>query len=143
MDKITMIDDTESFTVPIDEPQPSQLYVGIHKLRDVLAWFDPEEPAYDPIPVIDGELIASAPNDALVISDGHTRALAAVLAGTDELTVIYDPDLDTLPLATYDTCVGWCLDAGITDPSDLVGRLVSRETYLSAWVERCRAIEHE
>jgi hypothetical protein len=124
-----------SITVPIDDPQPSQLYVDAASMREMLAWFDPEAPSYDPIPVI--ELGGDR-----VLTDGHTRAVLAHLAGADELRVVPDPDREELPLAMYRECVEWCRVEGVEGVPDLVGRVVSHERFHEDWVERCHASPH-
>lgn len=131
----------DPFTIPIDDPRPSQLYVDAEKLRELLSWFDPGEPEYDPIPVLDGSHFESVPDDVPVLSDGHTRAVAAVLAGEETLRVRHDPDRPDLDV--YETCLGWCADAEITESADLVGRLVSHETFDEQWVQRCQALVEE
>lgn len=122
-----------SSTVPIDEPQPSQLYVDADRLRGVLEWFDFDAPDYEPIPVIDLD-------DELVLSDGHTRAVVAYLSGADTLEVVPDPDREALDLDLYGDCVTWCNEASVTRAADLVDRVVSRETFLEEWVARCQAV---
>lgn len=146
----------EPFAVPIDDPQPSQLYLCDEKLLAVLEWFDADDSGYDPIPVaeIDGEL---------VMLDGHHRAFVALLAGADErervrdtsereeaerrpassaddLNVVRASDLDRTP---YRTCVGWCVDAGVESVCDLAGRVLDRASYEEQWIERCHdAFDH-
>lgn len=124
--------DPMSSTVPIDEPHPSQLYVDAARLRGVLEWFDFDAPEYEPIPVLDLDA-------ELVLSDGHTRAVAAYLSGADTLEVVPDSDRETLDLDLYRDCVTWCREASVTRVADLVGRVVSRETFLEDWVARCQA----
>lgn len=137
---------------PLDDLQPSQLLVSREKLRDVLAWWDADEPeptpasGVDPLPYLDpvDDLGRDGGEDGspsrLVLADGHTRALAAVLSGVESLPVVRDPDRDELSMSTYRTCVGWCVTAGVRTPNDLVGRVVSPERHREAWVERCRAL---
>lgn len=120
------------WTVPIDEPQPSQLVLDADRLRGVLEWYDFDLGRYDPIPVIE-------PADELVLSDGHTRAVVAFLGGADTLDVRWDPDVESLDLDLYRQCVRWCREVSVTTVDDLVGRVVSRETFLEEWVARCRA----
>lgn len=126
--------------VHLDELQPSQLFIDQDRLASVLAWFDPDQPALAPLPVIPGSHLDAMPDDARILSDGHTRAVGCCLAGVEAIEVEIDPELDELDPEAYDTCVGWCLEAGVTGPSDLIGRLVSRERFLEAWVARCEAI---
>ncbi|MXR40935.1 histone acetyltransferase [Halobaculum sp. WSA2] len=133
--------------VPVTDAQPSQLFVSAAKLRDVLGWFPvdaPEAPGRDdPLPVFGPEDVPFEVRGEVLLADGHTRAVAAVLTGADALHVERVPAADRreFSLDVYETCVDWCVDAGVTDPRDLVGRVVSAETHEREWVERCRAIE--
>lgn len=118
-----------AFAVDIDSVRPSQLYVNQRKLREVLAWFDPE--AYDPLRVVelDGDL---------VLTDGHTRAFAAHLRGADELRVARDED--DPPLDAYRICLGWCREEGVASVADFAGRVITDEAYGELWIERCHAL---
>lgn len=120
----------DPFTVGIEEPQPSQLYLDGRKLAAVAEWFDFDEPNYEALPVVELD-------GGLVLTDGHTRAFAASLSGRDELRV--RRDADDLPLDLYGRCVDWCVDEGITEVRDLVGRVVGPETFEERWIERCHA----
>lgn len=122
-------------TVPVDDVQPSQPYVDAASMRELLSWFDPEDPSYDPIPVV--ELGGDR-----VCTDGHTRAFLAFLSGADRLRVVDDPDREDLPLAMYRECVEWCRADGVTRVADLTGRVVSHERFLADWVERCHDSPH-
>lgn len=79
-----MTDTPDTFTVPIGEVQPSQLLVSSAKLAAVVERFDFDDPDYGVLPVreIAGER---------VLTDGHTRAVRAALAGNDELRVYETP----------------------------------------------------
>lgn len=116
--------------MPIDEPQPSQLYLDGSKLAEVASWFDFDDPEYDPLLVreFDGEW---------VVVDGHTRGVLALLAGESALRCREDPDDDDDHARLYRECVEWCEEAGITSVAGLVGRVVSHETYDERWVQRC------
>ncbi|WP_435118376.1 histone acetyltransferase [Halolamina sp. C58] len=128
--------------------QPSQLLVSSEKLRDVLDWWDADDPDPEPLPYLHPvEDLGLAPERVepgrVVLADGHTRALAAVLSGTETLPVVRDPDRETLSMGIYRTCLGWCVDAGVRRPADLVGRVVSDETFRTEWVQRCQAVAEE
>jgi hypothetical protein len=126
--------------VAIAAVHPSQLYVDAARLRELWEWFDVAAPSYDPIPVFaPGRFDTDCP----VLADGHTRALAAVVAGHDRLRVraVTDAEREAWPLGVYETCVGWCVEAGVTRPRDLVGRVVTRERFLRAWTRRCHGLE--
>jgi hypothetical protein len=121
-----------SFVVPLAEVRPSQLYLNGAKLASVAAWFDFDSPNYDPLPVqeIGGEW---------TLTDGHTRAFVAHLAGTGELRVVRDTDDISMPV--YEQCVSWCEDEGITEIADLAGRVVSDSTFEERWTRRCRLLD--
>ncbi len=119
---------------------PSQLLVSATKLRGVLEWFDRESLAREPVSVCrPARLPLSGPIDAeYVLIDGHTRAFVARCEGLAELPVsVVDPEVP----AVYARCVEWCREAGVTEPSDLAGRIASHDRYLEEWVERCRDLE--
>ena len=115
-------------TATLLELQPSQLYLCDEKLAVVVESFDCKEPEYEPIQIatIDGDL---------VVLDGHHRALAARLAGADDVRVVRTSDFDPAP---YRTCRKWCLDAGIESIDDLAGRVLDRERYEERWIDRCQ-----
>lgn len=124
-----------STTVPIDGPQPSQLLVDGARLRSALDWFDFDAVDHDPVPVL-------RLDDDRVLADGHTRALLAYLSGAETLEVVPDPDRPDRNRELYRECVSWCRADAVTAVDDLVGRVVSRETFLEEWVARCRASPH-
>jgi hypothetical protein len=62
--------------LPIDAVRPSQLYLSGAKLASVVERFDFEDPDYDPLPAFEHE-------GSWYLSDGHTRAFAAYLAGAE------------------------------------------------------------
>lgn len=131
--------------VPIDGVQPSQLHADAGQLRAALSWFDPDDPSYDPIPVVDlDEYDVAAtrletPPDRPVLLDGHTRALLVHLAGADSLRVHRAEPDPALDLDLYAECVRWCRAESVTRVADLVGRVVSTETFERKWVQRCHA----
>lgn len=121
----------DAFAVALPEVRPSQLYLDGTKLALVARWFDFDEPNYDPLPVrrIEGRW---------TLTDGHTRAFAAHLAGAERLRVARDAD--DLEMAVYRQCVEWCEDESVTGIGDLAGRVVSGDAFEERWVERCRAV---
>lgn len=126
-----------AYEIPITAAQPSQLYIDADRLTRVVSWFDFEAPNYDPIPVVSSDHFSAISVDRPVLTDGHTRAFVALLAGHDTLVVVEDSDWETMDQQTYDACVSWCIEAGITDIGELIGRVVDRETFLEQWVDRC------
>lgn len=127
---------SDPYTVPIEVPQPSQLYIDGERLAAATEWFQFDDPTYDPIPVIEVE-------EGLAFTDGHTRAFLAHLAGVRDLRVRSDPDGDDLDLGLYRTCIEWCRAAGVTEIADLTGRVVSPATFEECWVARCQAAAGE
>lgn len=129
--------------VPIEACQPSQLLVSAEKLRAIFEWFDADDPAYDPLPVLRPDhLPTDVDVDArYVLADGHTRSLAAILCGAESLAVAEIPAAERreMELDVYARCLEWCVDDGIETPTDLVGRVVDAETHREEWIERCRA----
>lgn len=120
------------FGASLSSLQPSQLYISAPKLAGLRAHIDADPPPeLPPIPVI--RLLGR-----LVMTDGHTRALALWLRGDQDVLVAWDTD--QLDLAAYRECVGWCLAEGISEPAHLASRVVSAEQYRSLWLDRCAAM---
>ena len=66
--------------------QPSQFYISEKKLHDIREWFDPQDlSGFEPIPV---KMLDGVP----VMTDGHTRAVAALLCGLDSVPLCRDED---------------------------------------------------
>ena len=117
------------FELPISQLQPSQLYVSKGKLRLVQEWFEPNNrKTFDPIPVRRFE-------DKILMTDGHTRAVAALLSGWDTVPVYWDTD--ALDMRAYAMDVQWCEDEGIHSPTDLAERIVPHKDYERLWRKRC------
>ncbi len=132
--------------------QPSQLLVSAEKLRAVLDWRDADDPAPEPLPYLKpvedigldpGVVETEVEGERVVLADGHTRALAAVLSGAETLPVVREPARDELSMEVYRECVGWCVDADVRRPADLVGRVVSAETHQREWVDRCHRLAED
>lgn len=117
------------FQVPIADLQPSQLYISEGKLRLVREWFDPDcMEGFDPIPV-------KRYNGRLLMTDGHTRAVAAYLSGYTDIPVCWDED--ELDMRAYAMDVRWCGEERIHSPIDLAGRIVPHKDYERLWRKRC------
>lgn len=118
----------EVFVLHMDEIQPSQLYVSEAKLAQVQ-----EEPG----------LLESLPVRRLagrvVLTDGHTRALAAWQAGRHRIEVYWDQD--ELDWEAHEICVAWCDEAGIRTVADLADRVVSPGEYEVVWLQRCARMQ--
>jgi len=125
----------QQFLLPIAELQPSQLYISEGKLRLAREWFNPEDCGhFDPIPV-------KRLNDRIVMTDGHTRAVMAHLAGWDTVPVFWDKD--ELDMRACEMKVRWCDEEGIHNPVDLAGRIVSHKDYEQLWRKRCMEMAPE
>ena len=88
--------------------QPSQFYISEKKLRDIQAWLDPADlSGFEVIPV---KLLDGVP----VMTDGHTRAAAALLAGLDTVPLVWDTD--ELDWRMYRRCVEECRRRQVFSP---------------------------
>ena len=124
-----MIPPDKQFILPLADLQPSQLYISVGKLRFVREWLNPDDKDnFDPIPVKDF-------NGRILMTDGHTRAVAAHLAGWDCVPVYWDED--ELDMRAYSLDVKWCGEEGIQNPVDLTGRIVPHKDYERLWRKRC------
>lgn len=123
------VPEEQQFLLPIVELQPSQLYISQGKLRLVREWFDLGDLGpFDPIPV-------KKWNDRIIMTDGHTRAVAAHIAGWDCVPVYWDKD--ELDMGAYAMCIQWCDEDGIHSPVDLAKRIVPHKEYEHLWRKRC------
>ena len=109
--------------------QPSQFWVSAGKLAEVEKWFDPGDLSeFEPIPIklLDG---------ALMMTDGHTRAVAAIRAGLARVPLMWEPDEWDWDM--YRACVKECRARGVFSPYDLTGRVVPAEEYQVLWNDWC------
>ena len=121
------------FLMPLEAVQPSQLYISQEKritLQDLIDFTDLS--AIPPIPV-------RILGNEIVMTDGHTRAFGAYLAGQEKLPVNWDQD--ELDWEAYQICVDWCHEEGIHLIGDLEGRLITPEDYERLWYQRCREMQ--
>lgn len=117
------------FVLPLADLQPSQLYISEGKLRLVREWFNPNDmDSFDPIPI-------KRLGDKTLTTDGHTRAVAAHLAGWENIPVYWDED--ELDMRAYAMDVKWCHEEGIQSPIDLAERIVPHKDYERLWRKRC------
>lgn len=124
----------DCFYLPINQLTPSQLYISAEKLRGVRTWFDGTLEKIEPIPV---KKLAGR----LLMTDGHTRAAAAFLAGLDTLPCVWDTD--DMDWAAYAADINLCAEEGITSIETLAGRIVSAEDYDVLWRGRCDTLRDE
>ena len=115
--------------------QPSQFYISAKKLKDIEGWLNPADlSCFEPIPV---KLLDGRP----VMTDGHTRAVAALRAGLDAVPLVWDED--ELPWDMYRACVAACQEQAIESPSDLLPRIISEEEYQEKWDKWCDGMQAE
>ena len=73
-------------SLTIRDLQPSQFYISNEKIENIKKWFDPKDLSnFESIPIkqLDGEI---------VITDGHTRLVVALLSGLESVPLIWDED---------------------------------------------------
>ena len=129
------MDQPEVRLVSLRDLQPSQLYISQEKLSKVQIDFDVKcLNKLEPIPYKDLDGLK-------VMTDGHTRAFTAFLAGC--ATVPAYPDPDELDWEAYQICVGWCHAEAIHSIQDLKERVISTEDYEHLWLNRCREMQTE
>lgn len=115
--------------------QPSQFWISAKKLQDVETWFDAGDlSGFPPIPV---KLLEDRP----VMTDGHTRAVAALRAGLEAVPLIWDED--ELDWEMYRICVDACRDRRVFSPVDLMERIVTESEYRENWDGWCDAMHAE
>ncbi len=115
--------------------QPSQFYISEKKLRAIREWFDPKDlSGFEPIPV---KMLDGIP----VMTDGHTRAVAALLEGLERVPLCLDED--ELDWEMYRRCVLECRKRDVLSPTDLLGRLVPEDEYAEKWDKWCDRMQEE
>lgn len=113
----------------IKDLQPSQFYISQKKIDDINKWFNPNDLSnFEPIPIkiLDGEI---------VITDGHTRIVAALQNGLYKVPLVYDED--ELNWDMYRECVKECKKLNITSPLSLLSRIISEDEYEIKWNKWC------
>ena len=112
--------------------QPSQFYISQAKLSNIQAWFHKDDLSnFEPLPV---KVLDGVP----ILTDGHTRAVSAILAGLESVPLVYDED--ELDWNLYRYCVEQCTQKGIHSPYDLVDRVISSHDYEEKWIGWCDQI---
>lgn len=115
--------------------QPSQFYISEKKLRDVQSWFTPSDLSnFEAIPV---KILDGVP----VMTDGHTRAAAAVLAGLERVPLVWDHD--ELSWDMYRKCVDECRKRQICSPEDLIRCIIPEDEYHQKWDVWCDKMQAE
>ena len=123
------------YFLPLRDLHPSQLYISAEKLEKVRAWFRPDQlMGFDPLPVArDGH--------RLYLTDGHTRAVAAWLAGLEMIPVM--DETDALDWEAYQICLRWCDEEGADTIENLARRVISPQEYDRLWNSRCDQMQQE
>ena len=112
--------------------QPSQFYISQAKLSNIQAWFHKDDLSnFEPLPV---KVLDGIP----ILTDGHTRAVSAILAGLESVPLVYEED--ELDWNLYHYCVEQCNQKGIHSPYDLVDRVISACEYEEKWIGWCEQI---
>ena len=125
----------EMCDLKLKDLQPSQFCISEKKLSDIGRWFDPADlSGFDPVPV---KILNGIP----VMTDGHTRAVAAVLAGLDTVPIVLDED--DLDWDMYLACVKACRERNIFSPYDLITEIVPEEEYTLKWDRWCDIMQAE
>lgn len=125
----------DTFTLQLDEIQPSQLYISRTKYAAVMEYFDAgNESQFEPIPIkeLDNELVST---------DGHTRGVAWSLKGYREVECVWE-DLE-MDWEAYRICVLWCKEEGIESMHDLRDRFLDHDEYEVLWLGRCRLMQED
>ncbi len=119
----------------LSDLQPSQFYISQKKLREVERWFTPDDlSSFEAIPV---KMLDGIP----VMTDGHTRAVAALRAGLEKVPLVREAD--ELSWEMYRRCVRACREEGVLSPADLLGRIIPREEYRVKWDGWCDKMQAE
>lgn len=115
--------------------QPSQFFISERKLEEVKGWFRHDDlSSFEPLPVkmLDG---------MAVLTDGHTRAVAALQAGLEAVPLVWDQD--ELDWEMYRRCVQECRSRGITSPYGLLGMIISEQEYDEKWNRWCDGMQKD
>ena len=115
--------------------QPSQFYISEKKLADVKRWLNPNDlTSFEPIPV---KILDGVP----VMTDGHTRACAAIMAGLERVPLVWDED--ELRWDMYRKCVEECRTRGVFSPIDLRNYIINENEYAEKWDKWCDKMQEE
>ena len=125
---------SKTFSVPLKEIQPSQLFLSASKLASVLMEYDHSQLEALSVPVL-------TYNERMIFSDGHTRAFAAFLHGIQQVNVYQDED--ELDQEMYEECVKWCKEESIISIGHLRNRILDQDAYAELWIGRCQAMHQE
>lgn len=125
---------TATFLMELSRIQPSQLYISLRKLNNVMENFASKPSLMEPIPI-------KKLGGKIVLVDGHTRALAALLHRFPRIPVYWEEE--ELNWEAYEICVRWCQAEEIYTIADLTNRVVAHPAYKKLWYERCANMQKE
>ena len=91
--------------------------------------------------IISGHIPVKILGDVPVMTDGHTRAIAALLCGLDRVPFCWDED--DLDWEMYRRCVQECRKRDIFSPADLLGRIIPESEYDEKWNQWCDRMQAE
>ena len=125
----------EIHDLTLKDLQPSQFYISEKKLQAVEGWLAADDLTnFEPIPV---KLLVGTP----VMTDGHTRAVAALRAGLASVPLVWDDD--ELDWDMYRACVAACRKQAIRSPIDLLSRIIPEDAYREKWDRWCDRLHAE
>ena len=126
---------TGTIWLPFPQLGISQLYLDEAKLEAVKGWFRPSRIGeLAPLPVHDFG------SGRYTLTDGHTRAFAAVQAGLTHIPVRYDADelvAGETGRRLYAADIAWCDRFRLKHVGDLSGRILPHSQYQKRWIGRC------
>ena len=76
-----------------------------------------------------------------VMTDGHTRAVAALKAGLITVPLLWDED--ELDWDMYRSCVTACCERKVFSPVDLLTRIIPETKYQEKWDRWCDVMQAE
>jgi len=124
----------KKFMMRLDVIQPTQLYICLEKLVEVMKTFPEAPELMEPIPV-------KKLGDKIILVDGHTKAFAAFLRGFSQVPVYWEDE--ELDWDAYRVCVEWCEKENIRTIADLKGRVVPEKDYEILWYKRCEELDNK
>ena len=122
-------DDIRLEELTLHDIQPSQFWISEKKLAQIGKWFNPHDLSnFEPITI-------KRLGGVLMMTDGHTRAVAAIRAGLRCVPLAWE--MDEWDWDMYRVCVEECRARGVLSPYDLTGRVVSEADYKTLWNDWC------
>lgn len=115
--------------------QPSQFLISIEKVKKIEKWFNRDNLSNFsaiPVKILDGDL---------VMTDGHTRAVVAIMHGLDYVPLVWEKE--ELSWDMYQECVKECKRQNIKSPYDLLSRIVDEDEYKDKWDKWCDKMQEE